>query len=85
MSAYPEHDKLAEVADQSQAIGEFIDWLSKEKGMHLYRYLKGAVCPVETNLSIQSLLAEFFEIDLKRLEDEKRAMLTAMRAANEAG
>jgi hypothetical protein len=28
MSDYPEHDKLEKVSDKSQAIGEFLDWLS---------------------------------------------------------
>jgi hypothetical protein len=27
MSKYPEHDKLAKVSDESQAIGTFLDWL----------------------------------------------------------
>ncbi len=28
---YPEHDKLHAVVDRSQAIGEFLEWLSSEK------------------------------------------------------
>lgn len=27
MSEYPEHDKLSNVLDQSQAIGEFLEWM----------------------------------------------------------
>jgi hypothetical protein len=30
MSNYPEHDKQAKVVDQSQAIGEFLEWLNSE-------------------------------------------------------
>lgn len=32
--------------------------------------------------STEQLLAEFFEIDLRKVEDEKRAMLDAIRKAN---
>jgi len=34
VSNYPEHDKQAEVVEQTQAIGEFIDWLGTQ-GIHL--------------------------------------------------
>lgn len=34
--------------------------------------------------SIQSILAEYFEIDLDKIEDEKRQMLEEMRAMNKA-
>lgn len=77
---YPEHEKLAEVKDRSQAVGEFVDWLAQTKKIHL------AVWMNETEMTyarepITDLLAEFFEIDQKKLEDEKRAMLDEMRAA----
>ena len=36
MSDYPEHDKLRAIADQTQAIGEFIEWL-EGKGIFLAR------------------------------------------------
>lgn len=31
MNTYPEHEKLSKISDQSQAIGEFLDWMSQEK------------------------------------------------------
>lgn len=37
MSDYPEHDKQAEVIDQTQAIGEFLDWLASQ-GVHLMKW-----------------------------------------------
>jgi len=37
MSKYPEHDKLTEVREQSQAIGEFLEWLEGQ-GVKLCRY-----------------------------------------------
>lgn len=35
MSEYPEHDKLTKVQDQTQAIGEFLEWVGGEKHARL--------------------------------------------------
>lgn len=127
MSDYPEHDKLEKIKDQSQACGEFLEWLG-EKDIFLARwerqtyldehlwdaYVKGsdvATCLecgetcdrddqekldavtcecrreepslVPYQYSLNRLLAERFEIDQEKLEEEKRAMLEEMRKANE--
>lgn len=66
MSDYPEHDRLSAIKDESQAQGEFLQWLSDEGEIHLYRPLK-------------ELLAEYHEIDLSKIETEKRAMLAKIR------
>lgn len=124
MSDYPEHDKLVAVKEQSQAIGEFIEWLPSQ-GRFLGAWRTVVDCPgggwfgpwtcrngrmisdktdedlgecevchgrgvVDAEnpipdvayVDITKLLAEFFEIDLVKIEAEKRAMLDAMRAAN---
>ena len=65
-SLFPEHDKLHKIRSQSQLIGEFLEWLSYSKGISL-------------GTPVHDLLAEFFEIDLKKLEAEKRAMLWSIR------
>lgn len=80
---YPEHDKLRPIQEQSQAICDFLEWLSYEKDM--------TVCKPhdETNeyfpvfVRKEELTAEFFGIDLKKLDAEKRAMLEEMRKVNE--
>lgn len=104
---YPEHEKLRAIADKSQAIGEFLDWLSLPaaeggKGVvlteracpHGYwpmeeckesRYCRRGEESVQFwpfRSSTTKLLAEFFKIDLDKIEEEKRAMLDAIRAAN---
>jgi hypothetical protein len=76
---YPEHDKMRNVKDHSQTIGEFLDWMKNEKGF--------AICEVEqtygrwtrTTQTTEQLLAEFFEIDLAKIQDEKDHMLAEMR------
>lgn len=80
---YPEHEKLRAISDKSQAIGEFLEWADAH-GMFLARYQKrGALDePVPVGTSVTELLAEFYGIDLTKIETEKRAMLDAMRRAN---
>jgi hypothetical protein len=76
MSEYPEHDKLSAVQDQSQAIGDFL----ANGGYVLCEYTDESDYPLPVQKSIQRLLAEWFDIDLDKLEREKRAMLEALRA-----
>jgi hypothetical protein len=82
MSDYPEHDKLTAVAEQTQAIGEFIEWL-EGKGIFLARNVEESNYPRYVH-GFRALLAEWAGIDEDKLEAEKRQMLTSLRAANEA-
>jgi hypothetical protein len=83
VSVYPQHEKLQEVAEQSQMCGEFIEWLAQEKGIHLAEWVKYEGFRDErlttTFTPLSHLLAEFFDIDPDELEREKRAMLEAIR------
>ena len=85
---YPEHAKLKKAQDKSQAIGEFLDWLSNERP-------KGNIFLCERhpthevgdlwmpfNQGSERLLAEYFGIDEAKLEAEKRKILDAQRKAN---
>ena len=83
MSDYPEHDKLNAISDKSQAIGEFIDALNDRGIVLAYANRWGEYHPVMKPIS--ELLAEHFGIDRAVIEQEKRAMLAAMRAMNERG
>lgn len=89
----PEHDKLTKVSGDSQAIGQFIEWLRGSKKIifcklqdeRIYResieeYQDEYYAP--TTLNIQDILAEYFEIDLEKLEKEKRKILDNIRKAN---
>lgn len=74
---YPEHDKLRTIADKSQAIGQFLDWLCDEKRIRLCVWDCGEFDPIST--SITDLLAAYFEIDQTKLEAEKQDMLAALQ------
>lgn len=86
MSAYPEHDKLLGIQSESQVIGEFLEWLQNEEGIflsHVVTYMEDG----RERLSRleywhgdkQDLLARFFSIDRKKIEEEKLAMLVSLR------
>lgn len=76
--AYPQLKKLKAVHGQSQAIGEFLEWLGT-KGILLATYEQDYLYPIRKNT--ETLLAEYFKINLKKLEQEKRAILEQVRAA----
>lgn len=80
-SEYPEHDKLHAIKDQSQKLGEFIEWLHGQ-GMEIcfcehYDNSNHEYFPIYK--TIEQLLANYFEIDLNKLEEEKRSMIEQLR------
>lgn len=81
---YPEHEKLKKVQKESQAVGEFLEWLRGEKGYEIARWNRDDFDEeddrlVPVHISIEKLLAEFFNIDTNKLEEEKRAMLAQLQ------
>lgn len=127
MSEYPEHEKLHAVAEQSQAMGEFLDlgpytlcefvkagsnkeplyvWTPKwadpayrrKRGKRYKhpRFIDFLNGHAETNPDHESwgdhyrpvmkpltqVLADWFDIDLDKIEQEKREMLDKIREAN---
>lgn len=95
---YSELEKLKAVRDKSQVCGEFLAWLlSKyelatyhvhvdecydEEGDRVCERLRDELCRVQ--VGIEHTLAEYFEIDLQRVEKEKQALLETIRAKHDA-
>ena len=79
--SYPEHDRLSAVADKSQCVGEFLEWL-QEQGITLCAWSDEERMYFGAAESTASMLSRFFEVDLHRLESEKRAMLDEQRKLN---
>ena len=80
---YPEHAKLRaakQTDDATQLVGEFVDWLQDEKGVHLMAWRQGLPLPAPP---FRDLMHEFFGVDPVKLEEEKRQMLEDIRAADE--
>lgn len=84
MSDYPENEKMASVRDESQTIGGFLEWLLGERQLVLCEPREGRIdnfyMPVR--YTIQDLLAEYFEIDLDKVDQERRQMLETLREYN---
>jgi len=67
---YPEHEKQRQVMEAADVIGPFLEWYqSRPRGIE--------------NQSIQITLEQYFGLDGRILEAEKRAMLDALRKINE--
>ena len=81
---YPEHEKMKAIAAESNRIGDFIDWLEMQD-LHICErvitYRDGFEYE-RTTRPMEKLLAEFYEIDLKKIDAEKRQMLKAMQELN---
>lgn len=84
--SYPELDKMLAVSDKSQVIGEFLEWAQSEKqlviavwheedadGNKLYH---PRLLPAQFHA--ETLLAEYFEIDLAEVERERRKILEGL-------
>lgn len=82
MSNYPEHDKLHEIKDQTQAVHDFLEWAQHEKGIQLARVDDRTDRMYPEPTSQMDLLAEWAGIDLDKLEAEKRQMFEQARATN---
>lgn len=78
----PEHDKLTAVKDHSQAIGEFLEWMSSD-GIIKCRWEERHEEYFPIFEPIEKLLARYFDIDLDKLEQEKRLMLVVLREIQE--
>lgn len=75
---YPEHEKMSKIKDESQAQGEFIEWL-QSKGFVLMYWDTDDDTWQYDHRPIRARLAEYHKIDLDKLEQEKRAMLAEIR------
>jgi len=83
---YPECEKMTSVRGSADIVGEFLDWLSNKKeysicGFYSEEPDEGEYHPIDLN--IEQLLAEFFEIDLNKVEEEKRQILGDIRRKDE--
>lgn len=70
MSTYPEHEKLTAVSDDSQKLGEFLEWGVRHGYLDLYG-------------NVEDVLAYYFNIDQGAIENEKRQMLDDLRTARQ--
>lgn len=81
-----ELEKISAVKEKSQAIGEFLEW-ARSEGFFLASWQhfgnpepEGYDRLVASNKTTNQWLAEYFEIDLNKAEEERQALLDEVRA-----
>ena len=100
----PECEKMAAVRDDSQKLGDFLEWLGSkdyricawqegisdaDRIVDAFATLQGRGNPdidnepergwTPINKDIEKILADYFSIDLKKVEEERRALLEEIR------
>lgn len=71
--------KLNRVKETSQKIGEFMEWLTSTKGIELAKYGDNdRLSPF--HFDINSLLAEYFKIDLRKMEREQQELIATIQS-----
>lgn len=83
--AAPECDKLSDVHEDSNKVGQFLEWMTQERGIVFaswqpadpdYTAFFGETESLRPQcLNINELLAEYYGVDLKKVEEERRTIL----------
>lgn len=78
--AAPECDKLVSNAQESHKIGDFLDWLIDDKGYAICEEAHDSQAMPEYEYfpirqGFEALLADYFGVDMKKVERERRAIL----------
>ena len=79
---FPEHQKLSDNQKEHEAIVSFLNFL-EEKGLeigHERNCWPGYTLPKFTREKTSAVIAEYFGVDEKKLEAEKRQMLDALQS-----
>lgn len=80
---YPEHEKLDGIKHLSQPLGGFLEWLQSQ-GYEICENISRKYVNYEpVHKNTRQWLAEYFEIDLVKLDEEKVKMLEQIRAAQQ--
>ena len=67
----PELEKMGKVREHSQEAGAFLDWLFNNGYVRRTAKFRGGM---------EEMLAKFYNINLNKVEDERRALLEEIRA-----
>jgi hypothetical protein len=78
---YPECTRLNAYADEQNTIIEFLEWC-EQQGIHLARYVRPTDALFESLVpvpqSFSTLLAEYNDIDLAKVDRERRELLKTL-------
>lgn len=82
--ACPECEKLVKVSEESNKIGGFLEWLTGEEGAYICKWeekYESFYTIYTGNNGINQVLAKYYNIDLDKVEQERRALLEWIREA----
>jgi hypothetical protein len=82
MTLLPEHQKVKDLDGKGQVLQDFLEWLD-EQGIRLATYPGETEWMAPIHEGRGNLIARYFNIDLQKLDDEKRLILDELRAGDE--
>ncbi len=83
MSDTYELEKWAEVAESASVIEDFLDWCG-EQGWSLHVYPDDRSVPRPVIESRERIIYRFFNVNIPRLEEQRRALLESIRPKSPA-
>lgn len=72
---YPEHEKLIARRDEKKAIESFLQWLEESGNRYVMERDTSSSAPWYRKVPERDLIVEYFGVDQRAFEAEKRAML----------
>lgn len=79
LDRFPEHKKMDAVINEMRAIGDFLEWALETHRMYLCQPVEETSHMIPILRPMVELVAEFYGIDLKEIEKERRQMLEETR------
>lgn len=74
--------KMLAVSQDSQKLGEFFEWLKEDAGFTVCEYDAHHERYYPASIRTEELLADYFDIDLKKVEEERRGLLAALQESH---
>lgn len=73
----PEYEKMKQIADENntQSIGLFLDYYLRQHGYTICKWDEEEEIFYQAGSSPERIIAECFDIDLDKVDDERRALL----------
>lgn len=78
--ATPMLDYMLEIKDESQRLGQFLEWLRQKYSVRKPEFeLEFVPNNLPSNIVIEDVLAEYFQVDLQQADAEKWQILNSLR------
>ena len=71
---FPEHDKMKMSKTERAIIQRFVDWMAERDVPIVF------VTPDDVELGVEDVLDEYFEVDRRVLDNERRVKLEVVRS-----